>query len=150
MKKKIGIILGIVLVIGAIIGLFYASKTLNNKAKEEDNHLVELTFSELQEKIDNKESFILLISQTNCSHCEEYKPILKEVLTENDIIGYEVDQKKMTAEENSKLKDIANISGTPTTVFIVDGEEKSTTNRLVGAANKTRLENRLKAMGYIK
>mgnify|MGYP004536547623 CR=1 FL=1 len=150
MKKNIFIIIGIVIVALAIAGLVYASTTLNKKNNDVDSHLVELNMSELQSKIDNKETFILVISQTDCSHCAEYKPILKEVLAENNITAYEIDEKKLTKEENGQLKNIANISGTPTTVFIVDGEEKSTQSRLVGSANKTKIINRLKANGYIK
>ena len=150
MKKNIFIIIGIVIVALAIAGLVYASTTLNKKNNDVDSHLVELNMSELQSKIENKETFILVISQTDCSHCAEYKPILKEVLAENNITAYEIDEKKLTKEENGQLKNIANISGTPTTVFIVDGEEKSTQSRLVGSANKTKIINRLKANGYIK
>lgn len=150
MKKNIFIIIGIVIVALAIAGLVYASTTLNKKNNDVDSHLVELNMSELQSKIDNKETFILVISQTDCSHCAEYKPILKEVLAEYNITAYEIDEKKLTKEENGQLKNIANISGTPTTVFIVDGEEKSTQSRLVGSANKTKIINRLKANGYIK
>lgn len=150
MKKNIFIIIGIVIVALAIAGLVYASTTLNKKNNDVDSHLVELNMSELQSKINNKETFILVISQTDCSHCAEYKPILKEVLAENNITAYEIDEKKLTKEENGQLKNIANISGTPTTVFIVDGEEKSTQSRLVGSANKTKIINRLKANGYIK
>ena len=122
MKKNIFIIIGIVIVALAIAGLVYASTTLNKKNNDVDSHLVELNMSELQSKIENKETFILVISQTDCSHCAEYKPILKEVLAENNITAYEIDEKKLTKEENGQLKNIANISGTPTTVYIVDGE----------------------------
>lgn len=150
MKKNIFIIIGIIVVAFAVIGLVYASTTLNKKNKDIDSHLVEISITELQEKVDNKESFILVISQTNCSHCAEYKPVLKEVLADYDIIAYEIDEKKLSTEENGQLKNIANISGTPTTVFIVNGEEKNTQSRLVGSANKTKIINRLKANGYIK
>ena len=150
MKKNILTIIGIILVCLAVIGLVSASKTLNQKNKEEDNHLIEISITELQEKVNNKETFILLISQTNCSHCAEYKPVLKEVLTKYDIFAYEIDETKLSEKENGILKNIANISGTPTTVFIVDGEEANTQNRLIGAANKNKIINRLKAMNYIK
>ena len=150
MKKNILTIIGIILVCLAVIGLVFASKTLNQKNKEEDNHLIEISITELQEKVNNKETFILLISQTNCSHCAEYKPVLKEVLTKYDILAYEIDETKLSEKENGILKNIANISGTPTTVFIVDGEEANTQNRLIGAANKNKIINRLKAMNYIK
>lgn len=150
MKTKIvyGII-GIVVFL-SIIGIIYAGITLNKKKEIEDNHLIELTFSELQEKVANKDSFILVITQTDCSHCAEYKPTLKSVLTDYDIIAYEIDETKLSKEEFATLKDIANTSGTPATVFIEEGEEKSTSTRIIGSKKRDVIIKRLKAMKYIK
>ena len=149
MKKKIAIAIAILIVILSIGGLLFASITLNKEQKELENRLIELTYDELSEKINNKETFILVITQTDCSHCEEYKPVLKQVLFDYDITAYEIDQKKISEEEKNNLKNIANISGTPTTVFIVNGEERQTSDRLVGSASRSKIIDRLKAMGYI-
>ena len=98
----------------------------------------------------NKDTFILVITQTKCSHCAQYKPVLKEVLYEYNLKAYEIDQEKLSKKELGKLKNVANISGTPTTVFIVDGEEINTSSRLKGAVtNKHTIVKRLKAQGYI-
>ena len=150
MKKKIIIIIAILIVIAAVVGIIYAGSKLHEKEKIEDNHLIILNFDELQKKVDAKETFILVVTQTTCSHCAEYKPVLKKVLAKYDIYAYEIEDDKLNEEEKAKLKDIASISGTPTTVFIVDGEEKSTANRLVGPADQNKLVSRFKAMGYIK
>ncbi len=149
MKKKIGLIIGIVIVILAVIGLIYAAITLNKKNDSLEDRLVSLTYSELEKKINNKENFILVITQTDCSHCIEYKPVLEQVLLDYNLTAYEIDQKKISSEEKNKLKDIANISGTPTTVFIVNGEERQTADRIVGSASRSKIIDRLKAMGYI-
>ena len=101
------------------------------------------------EKIAKKESFILVISQTTCSHCAEYKPRLQKLLAKYKIVGYFIEKDILSDEEVSRLNNIANISGTPTTVFIVDGEETSTATRLVGAKSTDAIVSRLKAMGYI-
>ncbi len=148
MKKNIVIFIVIAIVITASIGLIYASTILHGKEKYEDKHLIEITFKELQEKVDNKETFILLISRSDCSHCIEYKPTLKKVLAENDIIAYEIQLDKISAEDEGKLKDIANVSGTPNTIFIENGVEKSTSQRLSGAVSESKLRSRLKALGY--
>ena len=149
MKKKIAIIATTIVVLLAVGGLIYASMILNKKEASLDDKLVLLSYSELTEKIEKKESFILVITQTDCSHCEEYKPVLKQVLFDYDITAYEIDQKKISEEEKNNLKNIANISGTPTTVFIVNGEERQTSDRLVGSASRSKIIDRLKAMGYI-
>lgn len=151
MKNKVLIILVVVVILIATGSLIYAGTVLNGKKTTEDSHLIELTFSELQEKIDNEESFILLIARTDCSHCIEYKPILKKVLAEYDLIAYEIDLDKINDEQMSKLNNIANTGGrTPNTVFIENGKEKNTSQRLAGAVSESKLVNRLKALGYIK
>ncbi len=150
MKKKviIGLIIAaIVLSVGALI---YASVVLNRKEKNEDKYFQELSINELKEKCENKESFILVISQTTCSHCAEYKPRIKKVLAKYEITGYYIEKDLLSEEETAELANIANINGTPTTVFIENGEEESTTTRLVGAKSVEAIESRLKAMGYIK
>mgnify|MGYP003415868343 CR=1 FL=1 len=78
MKKKIIILVSILVIALAIGGLVYASVTLNKKTEEMENHLIEISFTELQKKIDNKETFILVYTQESCSHCMMYKPTLKE------------------------------------------------------------------------
>ena len=52
------------------------------------NVLQRVDFKELEEKIKNKESFILLISQESCSHCEDYTPKMKKVLKNNNLEAY--------------------------------------------------------------
>ncbi len=150
MKNKVIMVIIILILTIAIGSLVYAGISLTKENNEEDSHLVEISFDELQEKIDNKETFILLMSQTTCSHCAEYKPVFKKVLTKYDITAYEISTDLLSKEENALIKDIANISGTPTTVFIFDGEEKNTANRLVGAAQESKIVSRLKALGYIE
>ncbi len=151
MKKK-GIIIGLVIVILlAVSAMIYAGIVLNNKEKNENKYLVEIKMDELREKINNKESFILLISQTTCSHCAEYKPKFKKVLAKNKVKAYYIEKDLLSEAEEGELKTIANISGTPTTVFIVNGEEENTAYRLTGSgADEKKIEDRLKIMGYIK
>ena len=149
-EKKVLKIAGFLIVIGAIIGILYASIVLKGQENDLDKHLVELTFSEVQEKINNKESFILLFSKTDCSHCAAFKPPFKQVLAKYDITAYELKVDLLSKDEKKELSTIANFSGTPTTIFIVDGEEKSTSTRLIGESNEEKIESRLRALGYIK
>ena len=142
MKNK-KIIIGIIILIVVVGGIFLI---FNKK----DNHLITLNKNELKEKIDNKDSFILVISQAGCSHCAEYIPILKEILNDNDIKAYIVDLKAFSKSDRQYLNTIANTSGTPTTLFIEKGEEKATYNRIVGSSNRQNIEAIFKKNGYIK
>jgi len=104
MKKKILIFGSILVIILAVIGMVYASITLKGKEKNEDNHLLEINFTDLNKKVENKETFILLISQTECAHCLAYKPIFKKVLAKYDITAYELSLDKLSKEEKTWLK----------------------------------------------
>ena len=141
MKKKI-IIGSIILIV--IIGIIVSFSLFKEK------YLITLNAQELQEKIEAKDDFILVISQEGCSHCKAYIPVLKDVLNEHKITAYIIDTATFNKEEKAFLRTVANISGTPTTAFIKDGEETSTSNRLVGSASKKTIETRFKDMGYLK
>lgn len=149
MKKKTMIFLGTTIIVAAFGFLIFAmvSEGITNAAK--DKTLISISFNELEKKVNNKDTFILVLTQKQCSHCAEYKPVLKEVLYEYDLKAYELDQKTLTKTEKAKLKDIASITGTPTTVFISEGSEIATATRIHGAASKGTIISRFKAMGYI-
>ena len=149
-NNKIAIIIISIISILSIGGLIYASIVLNKKEQDLSKYLVELSYKELKNKIDKKDSFILVITRTDCSHCAVFKPKLKEVLSQNNIIAYEIATDKLSTNEKAEFNDIANISGTPTTIFIVDGEEATTTNRLIVDVTTEKIINKLKSQGYIK
>ena len=149
MKKKLLVFLGIALSVGAIIAIIYAAVVLNKQEELENSYLIELTYDELAEKIENKDSFMLVFTQTQCSHCIEYKPTLKRILAKHDFYAYEIVLDKLSKSEKAKLNDIANVSSTPTTVFIIDGEEVNSTSRLIGSQTEEKLMKKLKYYGYI-
>ena len=138
-KKIIPIVL---IILVPIIGII-----ININRKE---YLVQLNFDELENKINNKESFVLMISQTTCGHCAEYKPTLREVGKKNDIIIYYIESDLLTEEENKKFLSIINFDATPTTVFIKSGEEKSMATRIVGGRDSEYVTAKLKSNGFIK
>lgn len=146
MKKKTYLIILIIL----LILLFVSLGILYIRKKEEENTLVyEINMQQLEEKINNKDTFILVMTQTGCVHCQSYLPTIKKVSREYGVTFYVLNRAKLSKEEYNRLNDIANISGTPTTIFIVDGEEKTTLNRLTGSIEKSRLVEKLISEGYI-
>lgn len=150
MKKNI-IIIGIVIFIVAFIVLFtYVGKAKKQEEEKIDSHLVLLNASEFKEKIENKESFIIIMTGSKCSHCESYLPIFKKVLADYDLTAYQIHTDLLNNEESAFVKGVATINGTPTVVFIKDGEEISAMNRLVGEKSRTETIDRLKVMGYIE
>lgn len=114
------------------------------------SHIKKISLDKFKEKIANKESFALYIGNKDCVHCENYKPTLTEVLDEYNIDIYQMDNSKLSKKEYSNFKTYISISGTPTIVFITDGEEETTLNRIVGEMSKKDTIEMFKINGYIK
>src|SRR5574344_1318241 len=132
MKKKIIIISLVAILLLAIGGFIYISKTKNKENEELNSNLTLITGEEFKTKIENKDSFILIITQTDCAHCEAFLPVFKQILLDYDLKAFQIDQATLSTSELSYLKSIITINGTPTTTFFKDGEELSAMNRLIG------------------
>ena len=101
--------------------------------------ITEIDYSKLEEMIDNKESFILEIVQTGCSHCEEFSPRFQAVLKTNDKEAYSLNLYNMTEEESKKFSELTtSVSGTPTVLYFEDGKE--TSHKINGAVSNEKIE----------
>jgi len=140
MKKKNFIFIGIIIIFLLILLLLFVNNGKGN--------LIELSYNDIKEKIENKENFVLCVSRTTCSHCADYKPKLKEVAKENNINIYYIDVDKYDEEEFSNL--ISFDGSTPTTIFIKNGEEETTSNRINGDVSKSKIIEKLKSNGFIE
>lgn len=146
MRKKKNIILGVlicILIILVCVLLFIIGKKSDFKSIED------IDLATLKTKIDNKEKFVLVVTQTGCSHCTAYLPILEEVGEEYKLTFYDINMTNLSDDEKTEFNKLVRISGTPTTIFYTNGEEESTTARLVGEKTKDKIINRLKSEGYI-
>lgn len=144
MKEKKIFILALITLFILILILIYNNN--NNKSR-----LYELTTNEVIEKINNKDSFILCISATYCSHCNSYKPKLKEISKKYKIDIYYIDYDKYTDNEIEEFKNYISFDGsTPVTLFINEGEEKTTVNRINGNVSEKKIIEKFKNNGFIK
>lgn len=136
MKRKIKFLL---------IGLFIVILTGCNNS----NTITEINYSKLEDMIDNKDSFILEIVQTGCSHCEEFSPRFKAVLKNNNLKACSLNLYNLNNEEREKFSKLTtNVTGTPTVLFFKDGSETSI--KINGAVSNEKIEERLKDAGYIE
>ena len=111
-----------------------------------NNTVTEINFKDLEEKINNKDSFILEVIQTGCSHCEEFSPRFRAVLKTNNLEAYSINIYNLNIynlsdEERKEFNDLVTISGTPTVIFFDKGKEK---NKISGAVSNEKLEEELK------
>lgn len=116
--------------------------------KDENAPLSEITFNELENMINNKEDFILLISQTNCSHCINFKPILIKTLEDNNIKAYDFNLTNITKHDYNKFVSKFNVTKTPTILFFIKGIEQNT-SRIVGGKDQEELEKVFINLGFL-
>ena len=141
--KKRALILGgvcLLVLVGAIIADLVLSRS----------YLKEIKYDELMEKVEKKESFVVLFSQTTCTHCMDYKPKLEKVANKYRTHVYYIETDLLSEDEQKELKEHFNFSGTPTTVFVTKGEEKTAATRINGDVSEEKIISKLKSNGYIK
>lgn len=110
--------------------------------------ITEIDFPTLKEKIRNRESFILEVIQTGCTHCEEFSPRLKKILSDYNLTAFSLNLSNLSSEEKKELKKFTEIDGTPTVTFFNKGEEE-VMQRISGSASEKEVKRHLKAMDYI-
>lgn len=140
-KKRVLVIIIVCLVI--LTGAIIADKKLSKE------YLVEIKYNEVIKKINNKDTFVLLLSQTTCSHCADYKPKLSRVAKKYKVSVYYLETDLLNEKEEKEIKKHFSFSGTPTTVFVIDGDEKTAATRINGDASEEKITNKLKSNGFI-
>lgn len=144
MKKGNTLFIITIILLIAIISILI----INSITTPKEGEYKEITYTELKEKLKNKESFVLIVSQSTCSHCATYKPKIKIIAEDYRIKAYYID---IDLEKNKDefLKEFKLSGSTPTTLFFNDGKEKSILNRLEGDFASTVVIEKLEKMGFI-
>lgn len=141
------IIIGVIL-LGIFLVYYFATKEDINNDNKNSSNLVYINLNDLKNKINNQESFMLVVIQTGCPHCEQYIPILNEALNNYDFKANVINLSELK-DDLAEFKSLINISGTPTSIFFKNGVETTSLNRLVGSASQSTIIERLKSLGYI-
>lgn len=108
-----------------------------------------VTYSSFKEKIENKESFVVLVIQNGCSHCENFKPVFDEFANDNDISYVKLNLTNLTSTDSQELNSNYTISGTPTILFFKNGKVQEEYT-ISGEVPKKNLKTVFKKAGYIK
>ena len=108
-----------------------------------------LNYVEYLEKLDNKETFPLVIGSDTCSACKLFKGTMESFITEYQVEVYYIDISKLSEDEYNALKSQTSFDGTPTTVFIKDGALTSYYNRIDGAESYSKVVETYKNNNYI-
>ena len=113
------------------------------------DNLKSLSYSAFQKKIESKETFIVEVMSDDCTACKNFEPKIEEVVKEYNITVYQLNIHTMSDEDYQKFASDFSITGTPTTMFITNGEEQSVAHRIDGNVSKDKIISKMKAMGYI-
>lgn len=135
--STLAIVVGILLFIFIVQGVVKGVDKCNNKNSEtaEINKAITLTSTEVMEKINNNETFILFMGSHSCAHCKQfYKTINTYVDSGNTVYYIDLDdtsdptrtrylpilQEKLVEgiPADRAIEDLS----TPTTVYVKDGE----------------------------
>lgn len=80
-----------------------------------------IDYETFMEKINNKETFVILVWKTGCEYCEAFDPILEEVIKEKEVKIYGIDMSKLNEEEWPIVTNKTLTKGTPTLVYFEKG-----------------------------
>lgn len=148
MSKKNNKLFTIIIILFIII---VASLLIINILNPKKGNLTSLNYKEYTTKIKNKESFILVVSASTCSHCAEYKPKLIKIATKYNINIYYIDYDLETSEIQKEFLDNNNLNGsTPITIFIKNGKQTSIFDRIEGDVSEEKAIEKFKKLGFIK
>lgn len=109
-----------------------------------------ISLDEVYEKLDQKDSFILTIGSSNCSHCVSFKPKMETVIKLYKVQVFYIDISELNEDEYKKFVQRMNFTGTPTTIFFEDGKETAMSNRIEGDKDIETIESKMKKAGYIE
>lgn len=143
-KAKKNVIILVIVCLIVLVGAVVADIILGK------SYLNEIKYDKVMERVEAKDSFVLLLSQTTCSHCMDFKPKLARVAKNYKVNIYYLETNLLSEDESKKLKEHFNYSGTPTTVFVINGEEKTAANRINGDVSEEKIISKLKSNGFIK
>jgi len=109
----------------------------------------ELSFDEFQNKLNNKDSFVIVMGSSTCSACAMYKKTMDEIIKDEQVEIFYLGLDKLDDTQYSKIYSKYVVKSTPTTIFFENGEEVSTYDRIVGSAGYSDVISKLKKYGVI-
>lgn len=107
-----------------------------------------LSYSDLETKINNKETFVLVIGSSTCSNCVTFKETV-EYETNKPVEMFYIYIDELSEADYAKLYSKYAVNSTPTTIFFENGSEKSTYDRIIGRVSSTDLKAYLTRHGYL-
>jgi len=120
----------------------------NIEKKSGYENIEEISLSELKDITKRNKKYILILTGEGCSHCRAYKPVLNDILGNNNLTAYEVEVWSLSKEEVEDLKTITGpYEGVPVT-FVMSGDRKI--DSIIGGIDRSRIIDFLTVNGFIE
>ena len=114
------------------------------------NNLKNLKVSDLKSKLDNKETFVLYLSD-NLAESKSLKNTLEKVSKDNKITSFYLITENLSDKDQETLKGLITYNDSNVIVFIKNGIETSTLSRVTNPyISESELQEELKLQGYLK
>ena len=110
------------------------------------SYVSEISYDEFKKLVDDKETFILEIMSEDCINCTKFSPKLEEVVNEYKVTVRYINAAKLTDNQFDEF----GVTGTPTVLFYIDGEEQTTSARIIGNVSKEKIISKFKASDFIE
>ncbi|MCI8588641.1 MAG: thioredoxin family protein [Bacilli bacterium] len=128
---------------GILLILFISCCMMSGCTK---NYLVEISYDEYKQLLENKETFVLEVMKNDCISCKGIRPKLKKIAEKHKIEIKYIDLGKLKEEQI----DTFGVSATPTIIFYTEGEEETTSARIEGNISEKKIIEKFKASSFIK
>ena len=128
-----------------IIAVFAVTLTGCSKDKE----LINIDYDGLATKIRERESFVLYVGSSECSHCAEFKPVLEKAINKYKLDVYYIDMAELSAAKYQAVMKKIDGRGTPTLVYIEKGKTK-TSPRIEGESEYDTVVEFFQDLGLVK
>lgn len=113
-------------------------------------NLSKLNLEKLNKKLDNKETFILYLTDESDSS-NTLKNTLTSVLKDNNIDAFYLNTDKLSSTDQDELKKVLAYEDSNIIIFIKNGSENTVLARITdNYISKEKLTEELKVQGYIK
>lgn len=109
----------------------------------------EVDYSQFKDKLEAKDTFVLVIGSATCSACKNYKITMDKVIKDKQVEIFYIDLNKLSEEDYANMYSQFVTTTTPTTIFFKEGEQEPVINRIVGSADYDTVVKELSKRGYI-
>lgn len=104
-----------------------------------------ITVTQMQEKIDKKESFIIVFTQIGCGACKEFKAmldgyILSHNVTVYDVVLDEAPEEDRKSELETIRKTFPGMNATPSLYYVKDGKLENKVDTTKESITKDRFD----------